>query len=93
MEQIAYNLCQEEALMPRLASVTCWARDSLALSLERQLWQILHKRETTNWPPSMVYRWLRENASFRDQYARACEEQAETWADESFLSETPLIAH
>ena len=27
------------------------------------------------------------------EHWRAREEQAETWADESFLSETPLIAH
>lgn len=36
--------------------------------------------------PSLVYRWLRDNATFRDNYARAREEQGETVADQmSFL--------
>lgn len=31
---------------------------------------------------SMVFRWLADNQSFREQYARAREAQADYWADE-----------
>lgn len=31
---------------------------------------------------SMVFRWLADNQSFREQYARARESQADYWADE-----------
>lgn len=39
--------------------------------------------------PSMVYRWLTKYPEFRDNYVRAREEQAETWADEIvFIADT-----
>jgi|SRR6185437_15150623 len=38
--------------------------------------------ETGNPSQSMVYRWVAANAAFREKYARAREDQAETLADE-----------
>lgn len=41
---------------------------------------------------STVFQWLEANQEFADQYARAREMQADTWADEIiFIADTPVL--
>ena len=66
------------------------------LALGKPLTKILRDSPTYGfkyYPQGTVYRWLEANASFRDIYTRAREDQADTNADEmlDIADETPQI--
>ena len=66
------------------------------LALGKPLTRILRENPTYGlkyYPPSSVYRWLDAHVTFREKYARAREDQADTNADEmlDIADETPEI--